>query len=123
MIMALSTLLSVLPGFQRFDEPTPEDFQIISNTVTDGVRTIVAVPSPMVCSKQITITIDAKTDVIQSAVFRGGCPGNLKAINKLLNGVTVQDAINKLDGIPCGNRPTSCTDQLARVLKACYKIN
>lgn len=100
--------------------PSPEDFVILSDSVKDGWRLISATPSPLVCSKQIDIRINAKTNVIDQCVFTGGCPGNLKAINTLLKGMTVDEAIAKLDGITCGRRGTSCTDQLSRILKKAY---
>lgn len=118
-IMALSALFAFA---QQPGEPSADDFRILSDSVENGVRTIVATPSPLVCSKKITIKVDAATEVIQSAVFYRGCDGNLKAINVLLKGMTVRDAVKKLDGIDCGGRGTSCTDQLARILKKCYII-
>lgn len=120
LIMAISALFAIAP--QQNSSPSPEDYKIVSDQVENGVRTIVATPSPMVCSKKVTIKVDAKTDVIQSAVFYRGCDGNLKAINILLKGMTVQEAVKKLYGVNCGGRGTSCTDQLARILKHCYKL-
>ena len=113
---------SALFAFAQQAEPSADDFSIISDKVEAGVRTIVATPSPLVCSKRITIKVDNATEIIQSAVFYRGCDGNLKAINVLLKGMKVRDAVKKLDGIDCGGRGTSCTDQLSRVLKKCYGI-
>lgn len=67
------------------------------------------------CSKFIDIELDG--DVIRSVAFTGGCNGNLKGISKLVIGMKAQDAIERLEGIQCGPRPTSCPDQLARALK------
>jgi uncharacterized protein (TIGR03905 family) len=53
---------------------------------------------------------------VYNVKFHGGCPGNLQAVAKLLDGLAVSDAIQKLDGIECRNG-TSCPDQLARALK------
>ena len=67
------------------------------------------------CSREIDIEL--KDGVIDSVKFTGGCHGNLQAISKLLVGMTVEDAIEKMEGIRCGMRPTSCPDQLAKALK------
>ena len=92
------------------------DFQIVSDEVKDGVRYITATPSAKVCSKQIDIEI--KDDVILKVVYTRGCDGNAKGIGALIKDMKVDEAIRRLEGIKCGKRPTSCPDQLARVLKA-----
>lgn len=119
LIIALAALLTFAPQQSR-PIYSPEDFSIVSDTVTDGVRTIIATPSPLVCSKKFTVKIDAKTDKIIECQFLRGCEGNLKAISVLLKGMTVQQVIDKLDGNTCGRRGTSCMDQLSRILKKCY---
>ena len=97
-------------------EVTAEDYRIISDEVIDGVRYVVAAPSSLVCSKQIDIQI--KDGVILSVVYTRGCDGNAKGIGALIKGMTVEEAIKRLEGITCGKRPTSCPDQLARILKS-----
>lgn len=67
------------------------------------------------CSEQIHIEIE--NDTIQSVKFVKGCPGLTQALERMLIGVRVQDAIRKLDGIQCLNKGTSCPDQLAKALK------
>lgn len=69
-----------------------------------------------VCSQLITIALD-DSDTIKSVEFLGGCGGNTKGIAALVIGMKSEDAISKLEGIRCGNRPTSCPDQLAKALK------
>jgi len=69
------------------------------------------------CSRQILIDIDDATDTIHSVEFVGGCNGNTKGLSSLVRGMKVQDVIQRLDGIRCGFRPTSCPDQLATALK------
>lgn len=65
-----------------------------------------------VCSSLIEFDIDG--DVITNVSFQGGCDGNLKAISKLIDGMSVQEIENKLKGNKCGAfRGTSCADQLA----------
>ena len=95
---------------------TGEDFVIVKDEVVDGVRYVTAAPSALVCSKQIDIEI--KDDVILKVVYTRGCDGNAKGIGALIKDMKVDEAIRRLEGIKCGKRPTSCPDQLARVLKA-----
>lgn len=68
------------------------------------------------CSQNIEIELDG--DRIAGIEFTGGCPGNLAALATLLRGMTVDEVIAKLKGIRCGDKPTSCPDQLARALEA-----
>ena len=95
---------------------TGEDFVIVKDEVVDGVRYVTAAPSAIVCSKPIDIEI--KDDVILKVVYTRGCDGNAKGIGALIKDMKVDEAIRRLEGIKCGKRPTSCPDQLARVLKA-----
>ena len=67
------------------------------------------------CSQQIKIEYDG--DTIVSVQFVGGCNGNLKGINKLVQGMKIDDVIARLEGTQCGFRSTSCPDQLAQALK------
>ena len=75
------------------------------------------IPSDFVCSTRYAFEIDEKNSVILSLTVTGGCHGNLQGISCLLSGMTVQEAISRLEGICCGNKPTSCPDQIARALK------
>lgn len=63
------------------------------------------------------IDIEVKDGVIESVAFTGGCNGNLKGISALVQGMKVEDAITRLEGIRCGFKNTSCPDQLAQALK------
>ena len=67
------------------------------------------------CSTYIDIELDG--DVIRSVSFFGGCNGNLQGISKLVEGMKAEEAINRLKGIRCGFKPTSCPDQLAVALE------
>ena len=64
-----------------------------------------------VCSRAISFDLDG--DKVSDIRFDGGCPGNLKAISKLVDGWTVDKIEEYLKGNTCGHRPTSCADQLA----------
>ena len=68
------------------------------------------------CSQMIDFEID-DNGLIRNVVFTGGCNGNLQGISRLVEGMKVEEAINKLEGIRCGYKSTSCPDQLARALK------
>lgn len=69
-----------------------------------------------VCAKHISIVLEDDNKTIHSIKFLGGCQGNLKAIGILLHGKTTWEAIHLLEGITCGNKTTSCADQLAKAL-------
>jgi uncharacterized protein (TIGR03905 family) len=58
--------------------------------------------------------------VVRNVQFTGGCNGNLKAISKLVDGMTVEQIEDKLLGNTCGRRPTSCADQLAKAVRRAY---
>ena len=73
------------------------------------------------CSSQITFDLDG--DVVTNIRFMGGCNGNLKGLTKLVDGMTVQEINDKLAGITCGFKNTSCPDQLARAVNEAYKKN
>lgn len=68
------------------------------------------------CSKLIDVTAD-ENDVIQQVFFLGGCNGNLQGVSKLVQGQKIDDVIQKINGTRCGNRSTSCPDQLCRALE------
>jgi len=70
------------------------------------------------CSKEIYF--DVVDNKVTNVSFKGGCNGNLKGISALVDGMDIDEAIKRIEGITCGARPTSCPDQLARALKA-YK--
>lgn len=69
------------------------------------------------------IKFDINDNVISNIEFVGGCPGNLKAISKLLDGQTVEYIEEKLKGNQCGMRGTSCADQLAIAVRTAYEEN
>jgi uncharacterized protein (TIGR03905 family) len=92
-----------------------EDFKIISDKTSEGVRHITAVPSALVCSNKIDFDIvDGK---IHNLKYTDGCDGNLQAIGRLLEGMEAEKAMNILSGVNCHGRGTSCSDQLSRILK------
>ena len=64
------------------------------------------------------IDVEVKDGIIESVRFIGGCNGNTQGVSALVKGMTAREAIDRLKGIKCGSRPTSCPDQLARALKA-----
>ena len=68
------------------------------------------------CSTKIDFEIEDNR--LHNVSFTTGCNGNLKAISKLVEGEKVDDVINKLSGIKCGFKNTSCGDQLAKALES-----
>lgn len=68
------------------------------------------------CSKVISLDLDG--EIVRNIQFMGGCDGNLKAIPILLDGWSVEQIAQKLAGIQCGRRGTSCGDQLAKAVLA-----
>lgn len=68
-----------------------------------------------VCSRKMVLEIE--DGIVKSLSVVGGCNGNLQGISKLVEGLSVDEVIKRLDGIKCGPRQTSCPDQLAQALK------
>lgn len=73
-----------------------------------------------VCSREIKF--DVEDNKLTHVQFVGGCAGNTQGVARLIEGMDIDEAIKRLDGIQCGPRPTSCPDQLANALKK-YKEN
>ena len=71
-----------------------------------------------VCATEISFDLDGNK--VSNVVFTNGCNGNLKAISKLIDGMTVEEIESKLKGNLCGNKNTSCADQLAIAVRAAY---
>ena len=69
------------------------------------------------CSREIDFEVE--NNIVTSCEFVGGCMGNTQGVARLVVGRSVDDVIKTLEGINCGNRGTSCPDQLAQALKAC----
>lgn len=69
-----------------------------------------------VCSQMMEI--ETEDGVLKSFTVMGGCDGNLQGIARLVEGMPVDEVIQRLEGIRCGFKDTSCPDQLARALKA-----
>ncbi len=70
------------------------------------------------CSKEIHF--DLEGNIVKDISFVGGCNGNLKAVSKLVDGMTVEYIEEKLLGNLCGTRGTSCADQLAKAVREAY---
>lgn len=74
-----------------------------------------------VCSSEIIIELDG--DIIKSVKIVGGCPGNTVGLSYMVEGRKIDEVIEKLKGIPCRNKGTSCPDQLARALEKIKEEN
>ena len=68
-----------------------------------------------VCSQEIVI--DIENGIVKDLKVIGGCSGNLQGIANLVKGRTVDEVIERLNGIKCGFKPTSCPDQIATALE------
>ena len=71
------------------------------------------------CSRRIDVTLE--DDIVKNVHFIGGCMGNTQGVAALVRGMEVTEAINRLRGIDCGGRGTSCPDQLSRALAECLQ--
>ncbi|OAV65293.1 hypothetical protein Barb6_02916 [Bacteroidales bacterium Barb6] len=68
-----------------------------------------------VCASRMTIELEDRT--ITCVQVENGCDGNSAGLAALLKGMSVEEAVRRLEGIRCGSKPTSCPDQLAKALK------
>ena len=73
-----------------------------------------------VCSREISF--EYENGKIYNLTFVGGCNGNLKGIASLIKGMNIYDVINKVQGTRCGDKSTSCPDQLSICLKEYLKL-
>ncbi len=78
--------------------------------------------SPSVCSDHVNFSILLDSNgpemYLTDVNFSGGCQGNLMAVSRLLDGMKVADAIDKMDNIMCGKRKTSCANEFASRLRS-----
>lgn len=68
-----------------------------------------------VCSSMVEF--DMTDGIVSNVKFTGGCNGNLKGIAAMAEGMKAEDVIERLEGIKCGFKNTSCPDQLAKALR------
>lgn len=69
----------------------------------------------------IAIDVEVENGIVKHAQFINGCPGNTAGISQLVAGMPAEEVIRRLKGIKCGNKPTSCPDQLALTLEETLK--
>ena len=67
------------------------------------------------CARQIDIELN-DDNIVESVKFTGGCSGNTQGVASLVEGMSIDDVIKRLDGIKCGFKNTSCPDQLSKAL-------
>lgn len=67
-----------------------------------------------VCARKVSF--DIEDNKVKNVHFLGGCQGNTMGVARLIEGMDVDDAISRLNGIDCGGKGTSCPDQLAKAL-------
>ncbi len=68
-----------------------------------------------VCSR--AIDIDVEDGIVKKVEYHGGCSGNTQGVAALVRGMKLEDAIERLEGIRCGMKSTSCPDQLSKALR------
>ena len=91
------------------------EVSLISDIIQDGIRKASFLTCDAVCSTQIDIELE--DDIIRSVRYTGGCNGNTQGISALVVGMKKDDVIDRLAGIDCKGRGTSCPDQLSRALR------
>ena len=69
-----------------------------------------------VCSSAISFEIDEQGKV-HDVKFQGGCSGNTQGVARLIDGMDIDEAISRIEGIQCGFRKTSCSDQLTKAIE------
>ena len=69
-----------------------------------------------VCSREMAVEVD-ENGIVQSCVIKGGCPGNLLGISRIVMGMNAEDVIERFRGTRCGLKATSCPDQLSYALE------
>lgn len=72
-----------------------------------------------VCPSKLSFELDG--DKVKNVEFTDGCNGNLKAISKLVEGMSVDQIESMLKGNTCGKNTTSCADQLAQAVREKYE--
>ncbi len=72
-----------------------------------------------VCAR--AISFDIEDNIVKNIKFTGGCSGNTQGVAKLAEGMTTDEIIEKLSGIRCGFKGTSCPDQLAKAVAEAIK--
>ncbi len=72
------------------------------------------------CSSKIDLELEG--NILKKVVFYNGCDGNTQGIAKLVEGMTVEEIKDKLSGIRCGGKSTSCPDQLAKAVEKAYQM-
>ena len=73
------------------------------------------------CARAIKFEVEG--DIIKYVEFVGGCSGNTQGVARLVEGMNINEAISRIEGIKCGPKSTSCPDQLACALKEYLENN
>ncbi len=69
-----------------------------------------------VCARQLSF--DIEDGIVKNVHFVGGCSGNTQGVAKLAEGMKAEELVERLSGIRCGFKSTSCPDQLAKAIKS-----
>lgn len=68
-----------------------------------------------VCTQSIRLELE--DGIVRNVRFIGGCPGNALGLSRMVEGMKAEEVVERLKGIPCGRKTTSCPDQLAKALE------
>lgn len=113
--------------YDKFCEQGCEAVETLIQAVQDNEQELKIINSKVinitpqnVCCKKMVAKIGktaAGDYILENILFQGGCKGNLTAISKLIQGKYLTEIIEMLEGNQCGNKGTSCMDQLTKALK------
>lgn len=73
-----------------------------------------------VCSRQMIVEIDDSNTITKVQII-GGCAGNTQGVSRLVEGMNAQEAVQRMEGIRCGFKSTSCPNELAKAIKECLE--
>ncbi len=110
-----------LSNMRNFQESKPNIFEkqlrkyLKKFISTHGGKYMMVYKTRGVCSREIHF--DVKDNKVVNVQYVGGCSGNTQGVARLIEGMDIDEAISRIEGIHCGPRPTSCPDQLAQALK------
>lgn len=117
-LSSLETVSEEIEGFTAiiFQHETDHLDGIIYTEIMEApvIETLTYEPMGQVCPSEINVTLE--DGLIAEVEFNGGCKGNSQGMVSLLRGMDPLDAIDRLEGIKCGSKPTSCPDQLSKAL-------
>lgn len=108
-----------LPGKFLYKDRKSAIIQLIFEVEKEGLFVEYCYQCHGTCSKSIEFELEG--DTVHNVKFNGGCMGNTTAVSHLVEGMTVDEVEDRISGIQCGFKGTSCGDQLAKAVRAAYE--